>query len=133
MSSLTMDISKKDLLGMLSAYYSEKTGKEIKVDSKTETVLKGYGMGEHESADVYFYYKLQMDLLGTKVAATLTLSEEEIRTVLTELLQRLNYDVDRIDYKKGVRVTGSFRDEQEEAYFDGVSVIINQKGINKKL
>jgi len=132
-TNLSMDISKSELLKMLSAYYSEQLTSNVEVKAEVDTELRGYGMGEYMDSVVRFYYSKEENIGQSKVKITTTLSEEEIKDALDKIVSKLNYTVIDMSLKKGTRMLGYYTDEHEAAYFDGVKLNIRQKGINRVL
>jgi len=129
--TIKMEIGKKELLSMLSQYYSEKLGQTINVKSKVESVLKGYGMGEYEDTEVELYFSYGKSIGPTTVTITTTLEEDDIKGSLNDILSNLNYKVESINYKKGIHLAGYY--EHKEAYFNGISLDIKEKGLEKTL
>ncbi len=128
---IKMEIGKKELLNMLSQYYSEKLEQTITVKSKVESVLKGYGMGEYEDTEVELCFSYEKSIGPTIVTIKTTLEEDDIKEVLNDILSNLNYKVESIDYKKGTHLVGYY--EQKEPYFNGITLDIKEKGFEKEL
>ena len=132
-TSLKMEINKSDLLNILSAYYKEKTGKDITVKSEITSSLKGYGTYEYNGIDISFYYTTSITIASYKAVLTTTLSNEDIKEALTEVLKKLDYSVESINFKTGSRLVGNYRDEYNESYFDGVTITLKPKENQKIL
>ncbi len=130
---ISMEINKTDLLEMLSTYYSEKLGKEVNVKAKATSSLKGYGMGEYTSIDIEIYFEREESIGNIKIKIKTSLTEEDVKSALNEIIEKLNYSIESVNYKAGTRTVGDFRDEYEEGYFNGVTLNLRQKGIERKL
>lgn len=134
--TISMDINKTELLKMLSAYFTESLGKPVDVKVNVTKELRGYGYGEHYEADLEFYFENEYSVGPAKVKITTTLSEEDIKVALENIIGKLNYNIESIDYKTGTRYESysyDDRDTYEVAYFDGVKLNLKQKGIKKVL
>ena len=131
--SISMDINKSELLKMLSAYYTEELGKEVNVKVDLSTQLRGYGYDEHVEVDTEFYFTNDSSVGPVNVRVTTTLSEEDIKKALNDILGKLNYNVESIDYKSGFRTVGYYMGEHDEPYFNGVTLKLKEKGITKVL
>ena len=134
--TISMDINKKELLKMLSAYYTEELKMPIEVKVNTSKELRGYGYDEHYEAVLEFYFENEYSVGPAKVKVTTTIDEEDVKEALNNILSKLNYSIESINYKSGTRYESygyDERDAYEEAYFDGVKLILNKKGIKKVL
>ncbi len=129
---ISMEINKTDLLKMLSTYYSEKLGKEVNVKANVTSSLNGYGR-EYSSTDVEIYFEREESIGNIKIKIKTSLTEEDVKSALNEIIEKLNYSIESVNYKAGTRTVGDFRDEYEEAYFNGVTLNLRQKGIERKL
>ena len=132
-TNISMDINKSEFLKMLSAYYTEELGKEVEVKVNLTSQLRGYGYGEYEEAVVEFYFTNESNVGPVKVKVTTTLNTDDIKKALDNILDKLNYSVESIDYKTGMSTVGYYMDEHDEPYFSGVTLKLQEKGIEKVL
>lgn len=126
MNNYKLEISKDELLGMLSNYYTRILGHKIKVEEKSE--IEYFGLYENKGAKVTLYYEETIDILGHKATKTTNISEEELKKVLNELIKESGYMIDTLMYNKGVRLEGYYRDEIEVSYFNGIELTLREKG-----
>ncbi|MBR4178941.1 MAG: hypothetical protein IKR57_06310 [Bacilli bacterium] len=129
---ITMDINKSELLKMLSAYYTEKLNKEANIKLNISKELRGYGYSEYNEVILEFYFVNEHNLGPAKVKITNTLTKEDVNEALSEIIEKLGYSVDAVNYKTGTRSTGYY-DDYEEPYFEGVTLNLKQKGMKRVL
>ena len=132
--TISMDISKSELLKMLSAYYTEELGKPVDIKVNVNKELRGYSYDEYYDANIEFYFENEYNVGTAKVKITTTLTNEDIKEALNNIVSKLNYSIASIDYDSGVRtVDYGYYESYEKAYFDGVKLNLKQKGIKKVL
>lgn len=126
MSDYKLTISKKELLGMLSEYYSNLIGSrvEVKENHKIETV----GYYESREAVVDIFYEQSINILNHKATKTTKLSDEDIKSTLNELLSSSAYKIKEISFLKGIKTEGyGIYDEYDVAYFSGIELSLEEK------
>ena len=128
-SIMKMYISSRDLFEMLSKYYSELLGEEVKVNYNFETVYQGYGINEYASHEVQITYVIEHKLEGAVLRVNNTLDHNDINLALNAILGKIGYLVE--DFVFETETVGYGRDEEEE--FKGLSVRVNKKGMEMKL
>lgn len=132
MKEMKMDISKSDLLKMLSAYYSKELGTTVVVKAELHRVPIGYRDDDYEN-QIEFSYTQTITYGESTITVTTVLSEEDIKEVLGKILGELNYSVEQVKYKTDFKYTGYGRDEHAEYYFDGVTIKVTPKGFERKM
>ena len=113
---IKMDIDKENLLIILSDYFSEKLGDDC------EAV-----------PDIVFFIKEVIS--NGKVTATTTtyLDQNDLEEAIKDYVSSSDYEFESFKYKGGVRLAGYFRDEYEEAYFEGLDVKLKEKAMQRRL
>ena len=129
MEDYKLRINKKELLEILSNYYSKRLGKVVKVQEKHS--IEYFGYYESKSAKVILYYDNEVNIMGHKVKGINYISEEELKMVLGELLQ--DYAITDIHFNRGITTEGYYTYEHEVAYFDGIDISLKEKQITSTL
>ena len=129
MEKIVVDISKNNLLGMLSEYYSNLNGKQIKIRSKVSNEdVYGYTVTKY-----YFYYEEYIKIYNQDVKQTYYLSEEEIKEALKEIINREGYSISSIIFSREKRQHESYLYEWTEDELTNVEVTLVQKEKTLKL
>lgn len=129
MKDIRMEIKKEDLLNMLSRYYSELLGEEVKVESSLETVYKGYGINEYTEEEVSISYSIEHKLEGAVLRVNNTLDHNDLLIALNKILAKIGYSVE--DFIFQTESVGYGRDEEKE--FKGLEARVTKKGMKMKL
>ena len=116
-------IKTKDLLGLLSKYYSERLGE--KVTAKEEHAISRSGLYETKEAEVTLYYEKEANIIGFTAKSTHYIGEEELKEVLDELLK--DYTITDLTLKKGITTDGDYRETYDVAYFEGIEISLKEK------
>lgn len=129
--TIKMEINKKELIKMLSAYYSEKLGQEIEIKYNLKSELRGYGMGQDEVTFTEFYFVNKIRIGNVETTVTTTLDNIEVKEALNEILGKLNYGINSLifDVVQELRGYGMC----DAPYFKGVILELKEKGFEKKL
>ena len=126
METYKLEISVQELLGMLSNYFTLKHEKPIQVKEKHCIYTDDRG---DKNLKVEIYYEEQIEILGHTATKTTTLSKEEVREILTELMDNNNYSIESLNYDADIQLKGYY--EYEEAVFKGVTLQLKEQ--QKKL
>ena len=129
MEEYELKISKKEFLGILSDYYTLKLEKPIKVKEKHYIASVGYY--ETKEVVVEIYYQEQIEILGHLATKTTTITKEELKEILNQLMNNENYVVKDLNYETGTEYEGYRMCETQVPYFNGVTLKIIEK--QKKL
>ncbi len=129
MEKIVVDISKNNLLGMLSEYYSNLNGKQIKIRSKVSNE-DSYG---YTVTKYYFYYEEYTKIYNQEVKQTYYLSEDEIKEALKEIINREGYSISTIIFSSEKRQHESYLYEWDEDELTNVEVTLVQKEKTLKL
>ncbi len=131
---IKMDIDKENLLIILSDYFSEKLGRNVNVDCNVTIKHVSYGYDDCEAVpDIVFFIKEVIS--NGKVTATTTtyLDQNDLEEAIKDYVSSSDYEFESFKYKGGVRLAGYFRDEYEEAYFEGLDVKLKEKAMQRRL
>ena len=126
MASYKLDLRAKELLGMLSSYYTEKNGHPIEVKVKLNTMVTGYPY-EEEVTKISFYYEEDITILGYTAIKTTEISLDELKDIISELIGQTEFDIDDINEKIGYRSSGYDRYESSEPYLEKITINLKEK------
>ena len=129
MKEIKMEIKAEDLLNMLSKYYSELLNEEVKVESRLDSVWRGYGMDEYQETVVILSYTIEHKIEGSVLRVKNTLDYEDVKRALNAILAKLGYTVEDFAFKTST--SGYGRDEME--FFEGIEARVTKKGMEMKL
>ena len=96
MEKIKIEFSKDNFFGILSKYYSTKSGKEVKI--KAESRIKLVGVYEDEVIETTIYREEEVEVLGYTGTKTTPLSLEEINGALSEIMPE-QYEISGLDYE----------------------------------
>ena len=126
MSDYKLTISKKELLGMLSDYYSNLIGSRVEVKEKHRIETAGYY--ESREAVVNIYYEQSVNILNHNAVKTTSLSEEDVKSALNELISNSGFKIKELNFQKGITTEGyGIYDEYDVAYFSGIELSLEEK------
>ena len=130
MDIIKLDIKPNEVLNILSNYYSNKLGKNIKIEVDLDRCVPDYYMDcyIHKAT---FYYKDDITILNQTVSKTNYLSEDEVKEVLKEIVVIEDYEVNKININVDTMTVGYYRDEHDETVFNGIDIELKNK--EKKL
>lgn len=127
--SITLKISKKDLVKLLEKYYEDKLGKRIK--SSITTTEECFGLYETEELVTRINFETKetmMDEVLCKIEHTIThsIDKSDIKEVLSEHLSEKGYTVDSVSYEQ-------YRDYDRRLYgFRGIEATLERTGLIKR-
>ena len=130
-----MDIDCNNLLIILSDYFSKKLNRTVKVNCDVKVKYVSYGMYDDTEAvpDIEFFIK-EVSNNGKVVTTTTTyLDQSDLEEAVSDYVTSLGYEYDSFKYVGGVRLAGYFRDEYEEAHFEGLEVKLKEKSMQRVL
>ena len=113
----------------------EKEGRSVKADitARKECI----GIFEEIGCVTTISVSENVTLLGVETTQSETLSKDEVKVILSELLKEAGYDLNDLNFNDGIRksTVGYFMDEHIEsrAYFKGVTLNISKRGLSKTL
>lgn len=125
MSDYKLTISKKELLGMLSDYYSNQIGSRVEVKEKHRIETVGYY--ESREAVVEIFYEQKINILNHIATKTTKLSEEDVKDALGELLGDSGFKIKNLTFQSGITTEGyGIYDEYDVAYFSGIELSLEE-------
>lgn len=125
METYKLEITTQELLGMLSNYFTLKLEKPINVKESHSISYEGYY--EDKVSKVEIFYEETIEILGHTATKTTTLSKDEIKSILNELIDNEKYTIDSLYYNASIETKGYYRDEYEQAVFNGITLNIKEK------
>ena len=90
-------LSPKELKELIEKYFKEKTNKEVKFITKTTREQEGSYCRESEYAKTRYFLEQEINIIGLTKLAKLELSEEEIKSILKEILNQ--FEITYISFK----------------------------------
>ena len=126
MAAYKLDLDSKELLGMLSNYYTDKLGHPIDVQETTKVIIVDDHFGDTEIV-VKFSFEEVIEILGNKAIKTSEVTEKDICDILTELIGDTKYRITGITYNSRYL-------NRDEGCFEGITVSLLEKqlGLRKK-
>ena len=132
---IKLEFNVDELLLMLSKYYSKVLGKEIKVQEEHDLKYNYSGFGYFEErkpcVSIKLFYVENMIINGVNTKITTTINDYNIRLALNDFLETTDYELESFEFNDIVKKDWNY--EIPSAYFTGMTVYLNVKGLNKKL
>ena len=135
---ITMELNVEEFLQMLNNYYSKKLNKEVKITEKHAVKYQSYGYGIYDEyteavVDLKLSFVEESLVNGIKTKITTVLDQSDIEEAIRDFVSNTEYEFVSYKYLGGVRLVGYFRDEYEEAHFEGIKVNLKEKGMKRQL
>ena len=135
---ITMELNVEEFLQMLNNYYSKKLNKEVKFTENHSVKHQSYGYGIYDEyteavVDLKVSFVEESLVNGIKTKITTVLDQSDIEEAIRDFVSNTEYEFVSYKYLGGFRMAGYFRDEYEEAYFEGIKVNLKEKGMKRKL
>lgn len=131
MKKITIDISSSELKKLLEDYYKGVYNNDsvaILINARRQVV----GIYEDEELVTKFSVRRNIEVPKFKIGKCTAICEEEItnaeiKKILNEILEENNYEVDYVNFHTKSKLIGYGFAEEEEIYFDGISVAVKEK------
>ena len=124
METYKLEINKEEFLGMLSNYFTLKLEKPIQV--KEELTVSTNMRGDKETY-VKIYFEETIQILGHTAVKTTILSNDQVKGILTELVNDENLVIESLYYRTPSVWKGYGFDEHQETEFGGVTLQVREK------
>lgn len=128
-------VGREDMKKLLEKYYKEKEDFEGVITTSCTLGTFGYGMAETEDAKVEVKLNGRLNVMGVVVPMSRTLSEEEVKWVISTILDEAGYEVTSVSYEKGISSTlegyGPGEHTVNKPYFNGVVARVATKALIK--
>ena len=123
---MNLKFNKKEVLELIETYYKEFEGATVKASAKSEKSLIGYGMSEHVGCVVTFKVNGEIELLGKKKKFEKVLTIEELKKLLSILLESTGFKAREITLDSGItdgyEGYGVMERSVKKSYFNGISI-----------
>lgn len=126
-----LEMTTKELLDLLSKYYTNLLNKPITVKETHRIVYGDYYECDSVAVDIYF--EETIELLGVTGTKTTKLTKNDIEEVLNELLKERGYRISYLRYKTEIN-SGDYS-SLKNTVFSGIEVELKeiQKELKKKM
>ena len=130
MDKIVLEINSNEFIGLLNNYLSNKYGKKINVQTKSE-FIPGDRPWESDYYHTEFYYQEEIPILNYKAKGTTYISDEEIKSIIRELIKVDGYEIINISINTRREYHECYLSDWYETEFKGVT--IDLKSREKKL
>ena len=130
MDKIVLEMNKNDFLAVLNSYLSDRYNKKINVITESE-YIPGDRPWEGDYLVTKFYYKEDIMILNHKATGTTYISEDEIKSIIRELVKLDGYEVNNITINTRRESNGYYLSEYYETVFKGITVELRSR--EKKL
>ena len=128
-NNTTFEISEKEFTDILTNYFSDKTGKNIKIEKVLSIKYKAINDESLISVPNVDFYITEED---DNYHLTSLLSQRDIEEALTNYACSLGYDFASYKYIGGINHVGYFIDE-DTPYLMGISINLKERTMKREL
>ena len=123
--------SKSETIELLELYYREIENADVTVNISAKSAHLGYGMAEYDGCLVTIKVKGTMSLLGKERSFEKELSNKEVTSMITIVLERAGMEVSSVEMNSGKKsITegyGMGERTVSRAYFNGIIIEAEKK------
>lgn len=133
---MKINFTEEQMKKILTLYFKECLGMEGKVITTIKIIETGYNMNPYKEVVVKNVFQHMREILGEKISSEITITEPMVKEAFTYVLDQENLTVEEMAYRTEIKshLTGYGMAEHlnEEAKFDGVSVMVQLKNKEKR-
>jgi len=125
----TINFTKSQLKELIREYYNG-LGRNVEITINTESSEDFYG---HSCACTVINLVESVSFGNITTESKTSLTKNDLNQILNSLLKEKDLEVTSINYLDGISIEEYFCSSSDRPYFNGIEVVIEEKGIKRNL